>query len=440
MSKAALKELAAHLAQRHGLAREEAERFLTQFQDLIDEVLSREKLVKVKGLGTFKVQSVSARKSVDVNTGEAIEISGREKVSYLPDTAMRDLVNRPFSAFETVVLNEDVDLSDLDEESPEVSQPDDMAPESFQSEDVIPEDTAESMEINTEGQFQTDRNNEQGGEDLISDTDLPQASSSTLTADTPLASTTEVSSATLQTPLPKLINNTNKMKMQQQMSEQEIQEKWTEARICAENRVLSSANELLHSQVSHLKRLINVLVIVATVLLLLFIGASVYVFDQLKLRDERIEILLTQVHQARAKTVAPAEKEKKLEKNITGQDKAKPATTSPTSQKAEPSMPTVAPKETPVQVLQISSQDTKKATETTRDTQYDKDPRIRTGAYNIIGIDQVVVVRKGQTLKSISRFYLGPDMECYVEALNGGVKEVTEGQKVKIPKLKIRKK
>ena len=122
MSKAALKELAAHLAQRHGLAREEAERFLTQFQDLIDEALSREKLVKVKGLGTFKVQSVSARKSVDVNTGEAIEISGREKVSYLPDTAMRDLVNRPFAAFETVVLNEDVDLSDLDEESPEVSQ------------------------------------------------------------------------------------------------------------------------------------------------------------------------------------------------------------------------------------------------------------------------------------------------------------------------------
>ena len=214
MSKAALKELSAHLAQRHGLAREEAERFLTQFQDLIDEVLSREKLAKVKGLGTFKVQSVSARKSVDVNTGEAIEIAGREKVSYLPDTAMRDLVNRPFAAFETVVLNEEVDLSDLDEESPEVSQPDDMAPESFQSEDVIPEDTAESMEINTEGQFQTDCNNEQGGEDLISDTDLPQASSSTLTADTPLASTTEVSSATLQTPLPKLINNTNKMKMQ----------------------------------------------------------------------------------------------------------------------------------------------------------------------------------------------------------------------------------
>ena len=103
--------------------------------------------------------------------------------------------------------------------------------------------------------------------------------------------------------------------MQQQMSEQEIQEKWTEARICAENRVLSSANELLHSQVSHLKRLINVLVIVAAVLLLLFIGASVYVFDQLKLRDERIEILLTQVHQARAKTVSPAEKEKKQEKN-----------------------------------------------------------------------------------------------------------------------------
>lgn len=436
MSKAALKELSAHLAQRHGLAREEAERFLTQFQDLIDEALSREKLVKVKGLGTFKVQSVSARKSVDVNTGETIEISGREKVSYLPDTAMRDLVNRPFAAFETVVLNEDVDLSDLDE----VPLSEDVESELSRLEDSGSEEAEERMEENTEEQILTDRNNEQGGEDLISDTDLPQASSSTLTADTPLASTTEVSSATLQTPLPKLINNTNKMKMQQQMSEQEIQEKWKEARICAENRVLSSANELLHSQVSHLKRLISALVIVAAVLLLLFIGASVYVFDQLKLRDERIEILLTQVHQARAKTVSPAEKEKKQEKNITEQDKAKPATTSPTSQKAEPSMPTVAPKETPVQVSQISSQDTKKATETTRDTQYDKDPRIRTGAYNIIGIDQVVVVRKGQTLKSISRYYLGPDMECYVEAVNGGVKEVTEGQKVKIPKLKIRKK
>ena len=436
MSKAALKELSAHLAQRHGLAREEAERFLTQFQDLIDEALSREKLVKVKGLGTFKVQSVSARKSVDVNTGEAIEIAGREKMSYLPDIAMRDLVNRPFSAFETVVLNEEVDLSDLDEES--LSE--DVESELSRLEDSGSEEAEERIEENTEEQILTDRNNEQGGEDLISDTDLPQASSSTLTADTPLASTTEVSSATLQTPLPKLINNTNKMKMQQQMSEQEIQEKWKEARICAENRVLSSTNELLHSQVSHLRRLISALVILIAVLLLLFIGASAYIFEQLKQRDERIEILLAQVHQARAKTVAPAEKEKKLEKNITGQDKAKPATTSPTFQKAEPSMPTVAPKETPVQASQISLQDTKKATETPRDTQYDKDPRIRTGAYNIIGIDQVVVVRKGQTLKSISRYHLGPDMECYVEAVNGGVKEVAEGQKVKIPKLKIRKK
>ena len=101
-----LHDFAARLAEKHSLSQEEVERFLSQMVHVMGEGLRSDKTLKIKGLGTFKVVPVNARESVDVNTGERIRIEGREKVSFTPETAMRDLVNKPFAQFETVVLNE----------------------------------------------------------------------------------------------------------------------------------------------------------------------------------------------------------------------------------------------------------------------------------------------------------------------------------------------
>lgn len=115
MNKIAVKELARVLVDRHGLDEERAELFIQQMFDTLSQGLLEDKVVKVKGLGVFKVTAVAPRKSVDVNTGEAIIIEGRERLSFQPDAAMRDAVNRPFSLFETVILHEGVDFSEIDE-------------------------------------------------------------------------------------------------------------------------------------------------------------------------------------------------------------------------------------------------------------------------------------------------------------------------------------
>ena len=124
MSKLGNKELSSSLSDKHGLNKTDAEKFVAALFDVISEGLESDKLVKVKGLGTFKIIGVAARKSVDVNTGEPIVIEGRDKISFTPDATLRDEVNKPFSQFDTVVLNDGVDFSTIDkefEEDPEAA-------------------------------------------------------------------------------------------------------------------------------------------------------------------------------------------------------------------------------------------------------------------------------------------------------------------------------
>ena len=220
-----------------------------------------------------------------------------------------------------------------------------------------------------------------------------------------------------------------------------IQEKWTEDRINAENEVLVSANELLRDQVSQFKRLTNIFGITAAVLLLLFIGASIYVSNQLKQRDNRIEYLLTQIHINNVKQEASVQSRKiePRKQSAIAANKTKKTVSRPVSKSSLEKSPMTG-KVATGQVQQASPKKAAREEEPSRATLYDKDPRVRTGAYNIIGIDQIVTVRRGQTLKSISKNHLGPGMECYVEAVNDGVKELAEGQKIKIPKLKLKKK
>ena len=144
------KDLAAALTEKHGLAKTDAEAFVNAMFTLINEALASERAVKVKGLGTFKVISVAARKSVDVNTGAPIVIDGRDKISFTPDSSLRDEVNKPFAQFETVVVNDGVDFSEIDrkfeeEESTKDTGSTEDTEETGSTEDT--EDTEETPEV-----------------------------------------------------------------------------------------------------------------------------------------------------------------------------------------------------------------------------------------------------------------------------------------------------
>ena len=116
MGKLTIQEIAAVLQQKNGFDKREANSFVTTMFQIIQERLETDGIVKIKGLGTFKMIDVEARESVSVRTGERVVISGHAKVTFTPDATMKELVNRPFSQFETVVLNEGVEFSDLKEQ------------------------------------------------------------------------------------------------------------------------------------------------------------------------------------------------------------------------------------------------------------------------------------------------------------------------------------
>ena len=125
MGKITIQEISAKLVAQNGLSKKEATRFVNKMFDLIRDALERDMTVKVKGLGTFKIIDVDSRESVNVNTGERVLIEGHNKITFTPDVLMKELVNKPFSQFETIVLNEGVDFKDSDNEDVEAQTEDD---------------------------------------------------------------------------------------------------------------------------------------------------------------------------------------------------------------------------------------------------------------------------------------------------------------------------
>lgn len=115
MNKSSLSVLAKAVASKRGLTQAEAERFIATMFEVAGAGIQEDKLLKMKWLGTFKITSVKDRESVDVNTGERILIEGRDKISFTPDNIMKEIINKPFAQFETVVVNDGVDFSDIDE-------------------------------------------------------------------------------------------------------------------------------------------------------------------------------------------------------------------------------------------------------------------------------------------------------------------------------------
>ena len=444
------------LTSKMGLEVAEAEAFITAMFKVVNEGLKEDKLVKIKGLGTFKLTKVSARESVDVNTGERIVIEGREKISFTPDNYMRDLVNSPFSQFETVVLSDGVDFSAIDEKYALNELEDESSlllsnEESLETIAEEPKNILSSIEEAKEALAQLNEKEEEGtvvepvlsaeletenllvveqeesNEETKNQMSVPislQLSPQQLSALNTKESVSdreekveesEVLSAVVE-------NESSQIEEAPQfvIETEKIEEKEETKPIEEESEEEEDTEE--SSSRSYVKPLLFAFLLIAC----LAIGAGVgyYFFQQ-----QAKEMAVTQSPQTTNKVVVSAKKV------------SNPTAVVDSSQKKQAAamVDSITKKNTQAVVVKAEQAEVKDEKPVFDSKQYNKDPSVRTGAYIIIGVEKEIEVKAGQTLYSLSRRYLGPDMECYVEAINGK-KEFKAGEKMKIPTLKLKKK
>ena len=444
------------LTSKMGLEVAEAEAFITAMFKVVNEGLKEDKLVKIKGLGTFKLTKVSARESVDVNTGERIVIEGREKISFTPDNYMRDLVNSPFSQFETVVLSDGVDFSAIDEKyalneleddsslllsNEESLEPIAEEPKSILSsieeakealaqlnekeEEGIVVEPVLSEELETENLLvvEQEESNEETKEQVSAPISLqlsPQQLSALNTKESVSDREEKVEESEV---LSAVVENESSQieKTPQIVIETEKIEKKEESEPIEEESEEEEDTEESSSR-SYVKPLLFVFLLISC----LAIGAGVgyYFFQQ-----QSKEMSVAQSPQTTNKVVVSAKKT------------SSPTAVVDSSQKKQAAamVDSITRKNTQAVVVKTEQPEVKEEKPVFDSKQYNKDPRVRTGAYIIIGVEKEIEVKAGQTLYSLSRRYLGPDMECYVEAINGK-KEFKAGEKMKIPTLKLKKK
>ena len=490
-------DFAEELSKRYEIKPEEASDFIgLMFEVLMDELDAPDKQVKIKGLGTFKVTSVGARASVDVNTGERIILEGRNKISFTPEVLLRDRVNRPFVQFETVVLNDGVDFSDIDREFEENSkqvveedakdeaieengdedteeetlEPDSVEPETEEPETTVEPETVdqetEEPETNVESET-VDRETDEPEttiepETVDQETEKPETTVEPETVDQETEDSEPVEPETVDSDV--LEADTDNSELNTDNSQLETGNSKQET----DNSELKTDEPALESLVSvgckqRNPRLMYWLS-TASFVLLVCIGIGMYfLYRQIEEKNRAIEQLQSRltVHAATVKdadnkpksvpvdTVQRKQSEEQLasaetkETKVLPNEKAVAAGKAESSAKPELSDKAGSASKPAVSVKDKSADKKTPASYSSRPTvtapsDYNYDVRIRTGAYIIVGTDRVVTVKSGQTLASISKANLGPGMECYVEVYNNR-KQVKAGDKIKIPKLKLKK-
>lgn len=434
---AKMTDFSKELVERYGLPEDEALEFVGSMFDIVREQLdTQDKQVKIKGLGTFKVTSVGSRASVDVNTGERIVIEGRNKISFTPETLLRDRVNRPFVQFETVVLNDGVDFSEIDREYKESNDADGDSEgdaeitdgndvtvgQDAETEDEQKPQDVEELEQNVEEPEQNVENSEQNVEEF--DQNVGQH----------IEPETNIVSADEQEVEP-IINEESEHESGQTADEASAPGPKEDSEHSVESDVVPTeeSDEPMEPAVSggckqRNPRLMYWLT-AASFLLLVCIGIGMYVlYQKIEARNTAIEQLQNRLaERVDRHTAVSAAKKAASRKSV-----AVPAVSV-----GQDSLVAKTPQQKEEKNLSIHD-DEKDIKDVAPAADYSSDVRVRTGAYVIVGTDRVVTVKQGQTLESISRASLGPGMECYIEAYNG-CKEVKAGDKLKIPKLKLKK-
>lgn len=542
MSKISLSDLAQRLAEKSGISLQDAELFIRKMFDVANEGLQSDKLVKMKWLGTFKVMAVKDRESVDVNTGERIIIEGRDKISFTPDNILKEIVNKPFAQFETVVVNDGVDFDEIDrkfENAEEdgsvfdstlecVPNSDNSSLESFVEQDspvtsgVIDfldeeNDAPVSDEMIVIGEKRLSQENvaepeekkPEGSEHAatepavfkpaVSEPEESESATSELeTKESEVPAQNEVESVVSDEENESTL--TEKTPIAEKVPSDE-ENSITEISIVEEAPIeeeASSDEETPSSDEETDKRhvvLPRYLVIAASVVFLAMIGGfGWFAFNYGKMAAQRDHLALQldnyqQIATEKKTPTKSASTQEEILRKKAIEDSVRMAQASEAVKKvenAEQNMNATVDKQSidvksaeakknleamkladaknladakrQVEAKKLADakkqQETKKLAEAKKkeearkqaekhaaqaSSKYDQDARVRTGAYRIIGVSAVVTAREGQTIKSLSQKYLGPGMECYVEALNG-TSLLKPGQKVKIPKLELKKK
>ena len=437
MSKTTIKELALSLSEKHDLSKADAERFVATIFEVINDGLEDDKLVKVKGLGAFKIIGVAARKSVDVNTGEPIVIEGRNKISFTPDASMRDDVNKPFSQFETVIINDGVDFSSIDKEYENETVENEEKVTTDKDDNKEQEKTENEISKDTETLIKSEPGDrERLTKDHSQEMPLSTESDSAAKNDPPTESVTPAESgSSAENDIPAVKDETPAESETSTVNKETPAESKSSAEVdfATERRDIEREveKELINYKETHPSHVMKVLAITAVVFVIACLCGGYYLFSQIQRRDSHIEMLEKQM-----RMVAQQQKEKKVA--------TKPSKQISQAKQEQDTLPQETDgKQDDAKLMPQadSKQETLKAADkqTALQDQYNKDVRIRTGAYVIVGIKKTVTVRSGQTMEGISRSSLGPGMECYLEAVNGGKRELKAGESLNIPELKLKK-
>ena len=418
---AKVNDFARELSERYGLSLSDASDFIGAMFDVVNEELDdTDSSVKIKGFGTFKVSAVSARASVDVNTGERIVIDGRNKISFTPEVLLRDRVNRPFVQFETVVLNDGVDFSEIDDEMDEV--PDSVIETETQGVQLSP--TAPTDQLTDQSTNQPIPTEQPQGVQLSSTapTDQPTDQPSPSEPASKVVNTEEHRDMArrLMAPKSEQIDDDNN-KADEEKSANDIDESDDEGIVIGGCKQRSP-------------RMMYVLTI-ASFVILVSIGIGMYfLYQRIEEKNHVIDRLETRLY-AQQDTVVAVEPQCVVSDTIASNDalKAADAHTAENIKKEKKDSVRASNSKAATGSTAVMSA----APTATTPSDYNYDVRVRTGAYIIVGVAKVVTVQPGQSLASISKAYLGEGMECYVEVLNN-CHTVKAGDKLKIPEVKLK--
>lgn len=539
MSKISLSDLVQRLAEKSGISQQDAELFIRKMFDVANEGLQSDKLVKMKWLGTFKVMAVKDRESVDVNTGERIIIEGRDKISFTPDNILKEIVNKPFAQFETVVVNDGVNFDEIDrkfENAEEVSSPEEVFESKNDSVSENVSDTVdssvvafgeqESLETSGVIDFLDEENDAPVSDEMIViGEELPRENAAEPEEKKPEVSEPEKSEpatseseemeseVSAQNEVESVVSDEEKESILKEETpvaekvpsgeENSITETPIVEDALVEEKASSDEETSSSDEVTDKRHIVlpRSLVVAASVVFLAMIGGfGWFAFNYGKMAAQRDHLALQldnyqQVPTEKKASAKSAPTQEEILRKKAMEDSVRMAQASEAVKKAENAEQNIdaAPGN---QSIDAKSAEAKKDLETKKlaeakkladakrkveakklaeakkqqeakklaeakkkeevkkkeearkqaekhsaqaSSKYDQDARVRTGAYRIIGVSEVVTAREGQSIKSLSQKYLGPGMECYVEALNG-TSLLKSGQKIKIPKLELKKK
>lgn len=535
MSKSSLSVLAKAVASKRGLTQAEAERFIATMFEVAGDGIQEDKLLKMKWLGTFKITSVKDRESVDVNTGERILIEGRDKISFTPDNILKEIVNKPFAQFETVVVNDGIDFSDIDEkfanmereeeelqlqkeqechdeevvqeeqnaEQPqkeELSQEEEQPREEEYSQKVeLNEKLSQEAKKSQESLLDAELQSQEGGqkdelsqeantpisEEMvalsselknaeISEDDISETSEDNIsqTSDDTISKTEEngipeevgmlISHLKKNESEAEEIERVEEAKVKEEAgvpkaAEAHVEKTPEEAKVVAsqsnvENKKQPEYDETLDEDEAYasdrhhlvIPKYVVALVSVVFVALLGGLCWFAFIYGKMQARQEQMEMQLKAIKpqpqpKPKPKVVAPVDTAKSVASSDDKTDAENALANGAQANNEQTDHAQLAMKKKAKQDSIRMAQANNAVKMAEKASVYLNDPRIRTGAYRIVGVEKTVTAKSGQTLAGLSKLYLGPGMECYMQAING-CSEIKPGQKVKIPKLELKRK